>query len=288
MDRATDVASGRKGAKPKSRKSRSSSDILATSPRCIYCAAPATSVEHMPATALFRGRQRPSGLEFPCCERCNVGTRAADAFIAFLARLDRMSNVTDDWRLKEGLGLLRTASELVPGLRHEMFGEDKMRRALLRVGSGLLVPVMETKPGPLATALLSVWASKLAMALYHEHVGQPLPLHGGLQACWFLNNGPPKSTEDMLLSTMPVYGTLSQGTGKTVAGQFDYRYNCDDKTIFAAIVHFHGNIHFFVVATSEPDKYGFPREAGNLIYAQPGDLLRMMPKRPPQIFMPPS
>jgi len=62
--------------------------LLTGNPGCIYCAgaAVATTIEHMPPISMFEGRQRPKGLEFPSCGKCNNGTGHSDLVAAMLAR----------------------------------------------------------------------------------------------------------------------------------------------------------------------------------------------------------
>src|SRR5215208_2674556 len=56
---------------------------------CVYCGGveQATSVDHMPPRMMFRGKFRPSGLEFPACDGCNQGTKHADLVASLLGRL---------------------------------------------------------------------------------------------------------------------------------------------------------------------------------------------------------
>ena len=61
--------------------------MLAQRPGCIYCAgaAVADTIEHMPPIAMFEGRRRLRGLEFPACGTCNGGTKHPDLVAALLA-----------------------------------------------------------------------------------------------------------------------------------------------------------------------------------------------------------
>ena len=63
--------------------------ILAHHSGCIYCAGKnaATTIEHMPPIAVFEGKQRPKGFEFPACGPCNNGTGHSDLVAALLARI---------------------------------------------------------------------------------------------------------------------------------------------------------------------------------------------------------
>ena len=69
------------------RKSRKGAAIVAAEPRCIYCASPSETVEHMPPRSMFRDKDRPSAMEFGACTACNGATRGADVVASVIARL---------------------------------------------------------------------------------------------------------------------------------------------------------------------------------------------------------
>jgi hypothetical protein len=68
------------------------------------------------------------------------------------------------------------------------------------------------------------------MALYGEHVGHALPLTGGAHTNWYLNAGLAQRTAEGILMTLPLGGTLRQGSFQ-VPEQFAYRYNCDGRSL---------------------------------------------------------
>jgi hypothetical protein len=82
--------------------------------------------------------------------------------------------------------------------------------------------------------------AKLAMALYREHVGHALPLTGGVHTNWYLNAGLAQRTAEGILKTLPLGGTLRQGSFQ-VPEQFVYRYNCDGRTVVAALAGEHAS-----------------------------------------------
>lgn len=260
-------------------RSRNAARILADEPRCIYCVDRAKTVEHMPPLSLFKKRGRPSGLEFPSCYLCNHGTRAADVAVAFLARIDPFGDDVTTWKVQESLKLLRSLGTLAPGFQAELFDDSQAKDTLLKTPGGILLPVSETHAGPIAQSLLNVFGAKLGMALYREHAGHPLPLEGGVHAMWFLNNGLGQETANGMLRILPVHNTLKQGQRKSASGQFDYRFNSDNRSIVAALSHFHANIHFFTIAMAEPALYGFPRPMPSSAFVRPGELTKHMPKR---------
>jgi hypothetical protein len=46
----------------------------------------ADTIEHMPPIQMFRLRQRPKGMEYPACRRCNNGTGVSDLIASLLGR----------------------------------------------------------------------------------------------------------------------------------------------------------------------------------------------------------
>lgn len=238
------------------RKSRSRSAIMAAEPRCIYCPAPPASVEHMPPVSMFRDRQRLSGLEFACCENCNAGTKAADAIAGFMAFIAR-PGTEKDWHTGQIMRLLSAVDQLAPGLRAELTeGRSRGGEKWIYTSSGILRKGYSANgSGPILKHHLDIFSAKLGMALYREHVGEPLPLHGRAYSRWFLNSGLTDETARSFFSILPTHETLQMGQ-RVATEQFAYRFNCDGKSILAALVGFHSNLHVLTVTTSEPDIYG--------------------------------
>jgi hypothetical protein len=192
------------------RRSRHRSEILASEERCIYCANPPTTIEHMPPKAMFRKRLRLSGLEFACCEECNSGTRATDIVAAFFSRMST-TNDMEDWRVKEAYNFAGGVAQLAPGVVREIFGRTHGRQWFVQP-SGLVERVRVIQAdGPVVKAMLTVFAAKLGMAFYREHVGSPLPLCGGVYTQFYLNQGLADADASRILEIMPVHDTLKQG-----------------------------------------------------------------------------
>lgn len=166
-------------------KSRRREEILSTSPGCIFCAGEgaATTVDHVPPTAIFDGRQRPSGLEFPACKACNEGSRAIDLLVSFLSRVypDAPSQI----RLDESVRILQQLGRRRPDLVRELsptFRQLKTARRLLGEGSGAL-----NCRGPLVTACMESFAAKVGVALNFEMTRVLLPPDAGVYAWWATN-----------------------------------------------------------------------------------------------------
>jgi hypothetical protein len=61
-----------------------------------------------------------------------------------------------------------------------------------------------------------------------------------------------------------------------------YRYNCDLKSIFAALVWFHTGLFVFTIAAADPDMYDLRRLPDqHSSFFQPGQLIGHMPTRTP-------
>lgn len=53
------------------------------------------------------------------------------------------------------------------------------------------------------------------------------------------------------IQILPICDTLRQGR-KNVGDQFVYRYNCDGRTVIAAVAQFHRGLWFTIFASSDP------------------------------------
>lgn len=204
--------------------------------------------------SMFQRRLRLSGMEFAACETCNVGTRAADAVAGLMAHISAYS-FAGDWRVAELPKLLSTVDQLAPGVRAEIVNSSNARRTWRLGPRGLYQEAIEARAdGPILKRHMTVFTAKMGMALYREHVGLALPLDGGVFTAWFLNAGLSQDAAEAMLSILPVGGALKQGRQHSIE-QFAYRYNCDNKSILAALAGFHSNLHLLVIATSEPATY---------------------------------
>jgi hypothetical protein len=253
-------------------------------PRCIYCPGPPVTREHMPPMGMFRDRQRPGAAAYRACEACNNGTRGSDAVAALIARM-HPDNGEESWQAEEIRKLISAIDTYAPGVREEMslpgkFNHEWMRRP----GSGLLQRVVRVHAdGPLVKAHLSIFGAKLAMALYREHVGVALPLDGAVWCQFALNAGMTQENLNARVEILPLHETLRQGV-KKVGDQFSYRYNCDERTVIAAVAQFHRGLWFTIFASSDqriielfnkPEFLQLPAS----VMVRPGNLLGL--RKPP-------
>jgi hypothetical protein len=206
------------------RKLRAHAAILADRPRCIYCAGDnvATTIEHMPPITIFEGRQRPKGLEFPTCQRCNNGTGHSDLVAALLAR--SWPDANSEIQRKDLVKILAGVANNVPGLLEEMNigrASEKLARKRYNLSSD---EHFLRADGPLLTKYVLTFAAKLAFALHHEVRGEPIPPAGGAQVMWFSNlQAMDGQIPQELFNLLPSPSTLRQGI-KSVQDQFEYSY----------------------------------------------------------------
>jgi hypothetical protein len=220
---------------------------------------------------MFRKKLRLSGLEFACCEECNSGTRATDIVAAFFSRMSTTNDV-EDWRVKEAYNFISGVAQLAPGVIREIFGQNHQRRWFMQP-SGLVEPVKVIQAdGPVVKAMLTVFAAKLGMAFYREHVGSPLPLSGGVYTQFYLNQGLADADASRMLRILPAHDMLKQGRLHSNE-QFGYRYNCDERSTFAALIGFHSSLHFRTIVMVDTNPYRFLLGEYNVDLVRPGELV---------------
>ena len=208
-------------------------------PSCCFCGGlrPAVTREHMPPKALFDNSHRPDKLVMPSCLECNKGTSTADLTVAMASRW------AYDSTLQENIDhhrLANQAKKQAPEIVAEWLKLDPEQRAGARrhlIEHGVDVPqdAGMLSIGSLTIRQLNLFAHKAALALYFEHVRQPLPNAGRVYATWrtkdFAKDGIPK----VLLDMLPEYGTLTQGKWDE-RETFEYRHAMNAKDgLFACL-----------------------------------------------------
>lgn len=236
------------------RRSRNRREILESSERCVYCSnTHVTTIEHMPPRSFFKNKDRPSGWEFACCERCNKGSRGADAVAQFMASMEPVTR--EQWKVESATRQLNAMSDFAPGVIEEIFGRNAWRNT--RVNSrGIIVPAkLLTVDGPITRKNLDIFSAKAAMAAFHRFTGRPLKEKGFICTEWFLNAGLSSEAYNSIVSIMPGLNRLEQGK-KNSGEQFFVRYNTNEKDIVAALLSFHVSLHISVIATDGDEFIG--------------------------------
>lgn len=227
----------------------------------------------MPPIWAFAGRHRPKGMEYATCETCNRETRDCDLATGWIARIRPFHGDLEDPLFKEARDRLPSLEQLVPGLRAEIFdGPVAQEGHLYREGKRYDVVRAEVD-GPIIARVLTTFGAKLGMALYREHVGLALPLAGAVFVQPILNGGLSQQAAEETLRILPGTATLSQGK-KSVSDQFAYAFNTDNRSIVMALASFQQNLHFLLIATSEPEHYAPTVEQMFVCRIAPGELLK--------------
>jgi hypothetical protein len=200
---------------------------------------------------MFRDRHRPGGMEYAACKACDNGTRGSDAVAALMARL-HPNNGKESWQAVEVRKLRSAIDAYASGVREEMSLPGKFNHEWARrPGSGVLQRVVRVHAdGPRIKGHLSIFGAKLAMALYREHVGVALSLDGAVWCQFALNAGMTQEHLNARVQILPLFETLKQGS-KNVRDQFVYRYNCDERSVIAALAQFHRGLWFTIFASSD-------------------------------------
>lgn len=236
---------------------------------CVYCGGirRATTIDHMPPRAVFAGRLRPKGLEFPSCDRCNGGTKATDQVVAMMSRINPDDSTPE--ALAEVRKYLQGVANNEPDLLREMAGPPQWRiRAQERAGPSRR-PLYVA--GPMVSGHMERFAAKFGFAMHYQQIGTPLPETGAVAARWYSN-------ADILEGSFPMEAwevlgpveTLRQGKFQ-VSDQFEYAWAIgEDRSIGMYLGTFRHS--FAVLAFSALDVRRMAEISGQIRVWRPGDL----------------
>ncbi|WP_147407593.1 hypothetical protein [Pseudooceanicola algae] len=200
---------------------------------------------------MFEGKDRPSGWEFACCDRCNEGSRGSDAVAQLFALIEPIS--VSGWKGDQISRAMAAVRKQAPKVLSELSPLGKSRPVLLN-RKGLLHEAVELKAdGPATKAHLDVFAAKMAMATFATYIGRPMNMDGIIYTQWFLNRGMGQDAYHASLSIMPSFDELRQGR-KTSGKQFHLHYNTDLSSLIVGLISFHGCLTVMLVA-SDGDEF---------------------------------
>jgi len=113
---------------------------------------------------------------------------------------------------------MRTMTSLAPEFASEVFDESRGMEVWAKGRDSFYGRKRRIElDGPVTTALLRAFSAKLGMALYREHIGEPLPLGGQVFVQHYLNSGLQRQEAVATLRIMPSLGQLKQGKKNRVA-----------------------------------------------------------------------
>jgi hypothetical protein len=256
-------------------KRKAHAAILAHHPGCIYCAGTnaATTIEHMPPIAVFEGKQRPKGFEFPACGPCNNGTSHSDLVAALMARV--WPDADSEIRKKDLKKLLGAVANNVPQLLSEM-SIGRAGQKLARKQYNLPTDVHPLRAnGPLLTHYMHTFAAKFGFALHYEINGEPVPTAGGVQVMWFSNVQDVNNQPQVLVDMLPSPSTLRQGV-KSVADQFKYSQAVVESGHLLYLASFNKSFAVAGITAMDRTLYLEKRGDGFPIF-KPGDFLSTKP-----------
>jgi hypothetical protein len=203
-------------------KRRAHASVLEQNPWCIYCGALADTIEHMPPRMMFRGKQRPKGLEFPSCRPCNTGTSQSDIVASLIGRLapDARTQVEAD----EFKKLLFAVHQNIPGLLEELeIPTEQEELAVRQLGVDPDSGIMRAD-GPVLTRHMKVFGAKMGFALHHEALSAPVPPEGGVLPIWYSNVQALRGELPQdLMRFLPEFNTLRMGKME-VSDQFEFSW----------------------------------------------------------------
>jgi hypothetical protein len=209
-------------------KRKRHNELLAREPLCIFCGGGerAVTVDHVPPIAMFDGRQRPKGLEFPSCYVCNHGSRLADLAASVIGR-SLQSNDFEE-HSDEFVRLARAVHTNIPGFMAETQmarGAEKIALRRIPHSSGFrLIQVS----GPIVSALMEVFSLKLGLALHYEATRNILDDQGGIAVRWYSNYERLSGDfPDVLLDNFGPNMTLQAGK-RNVSDQFEYSWRISE------------------------------------------------------------
>ncbi|GGZ45726.1 hypothetical protein [Asticcacaulis endophyticus] len=198
----------------------------------------------------------------------------ADQVAALYARLEAFDEMNDiassEWK-KLCLAIANNAPKLASEITASMspfYIKDK---------NGKFVEVYAAKmEGVLTKTYADIFSSKLGMALYREHVGEPLPLNGSVFSSHFFNVGASEEFISAVKEICPIVQTLSAGKFE-VSGQFKYFLGTNHESLCVAYSQFRGNFSVFSVATSKPEILREALVSAGATELKPGELFSKMP-----------
>ena len=207
---------------------------------------------------MFAERRRPKGLEFAACDACNQGTKHADLVAAMVAR--SMPDATTEAAKAEAKRIFTGIANNIPGLLQEMSLSDAEQWNARKRLSGIAPDGGFLRAnGPLVSAHMQTFATKIGFALWYETTRTILPKQGGVTARWFSNvdrlEGTfPQSVFDLLLPA----NTLKQGRFE-VSSQFSYQWRlAEGNEMGMFLATFRHSFAVLAFAATSVSKFDFP------------------------------
>ncbi len=212
----------------------------AENPDCCYCGGiqPCESVDHAPPRTFFWEKQRPKGLEVPSCKFCNRKHAPFDDFFSLISLLH--AGFLRDESESRTRQLAGSARKRFPDAMKELTSNFEPAMISLR---GLIRPTFKVSlKSPEINFTIGYMASRIALAVYYNHTGQPAPIGTRLYASWLphhIASSHPVTQETAKL--FPLRRGLTQGNWDTT-DQFETLFDADGSSELGMyILSFHSS-----------------------------------------------
>ncbi len=209
------------------------------------------TTDHFPPRIMFVLKQRPKGLEFPCCEACNSGSKGDEQVAAFLARL------YPDPATQAEAGELEKLTDAIinnhPGLLEEMRPQPRHAMALHHNRERLPNEIHALNAsGPLLNRAILRFAAKLCCAMRYHATGIFMPKKGAIEVRWMTNyQAIMGEYPESIHSIFELGSTIRQGT-KHVGDQFRHSFKVRiDKRLSYHLGVFRESFAVYGIATDD-------------------------------------
>lgn len=225
--------------------------FFADNPFCCFCGGDesATTVDHVPNRASFRGKVGPEGFEFPACDQCQQSTRLDEIAFAFMVHF--LAEEGDEPEEKAAAKLKSGLKNNLPHLWSfaEPTAREKRRAAKeleLRLPPGAISEAPLVKIGTEWGDHLERYLAKLVRALYYKHVGAAAPIEWVAWSMWtYARVGVAQPALDQWIEMTP-FVTVGQRINADLGHRFAYRWNYTAPVgAFACIGQFGDGFRFY-------------------------------------------
>lgn len=207
--------------------------FFAAHPMCCFCGGGelATTIDHVPLRAAFKGRVGPEGFEFPACEQCNSAWSNSEQVFALYARLFDQTDENYDQAHIQNLiaGVRNNQPDMIPNpnlsanekrrtLRH--FGWDRPKGEFLEDVGMVAIPTG-------SDLHVERVAAKMLAAFLYRHQTEFLTSDHGMFFGWTQQGLPGvDEAQDVLLSGMPEL-VIGARVNTSIGDQFAYRWGAN-------------------------------------------------------------
>jgi hypothetical protein len=208
------------------RRRKRLSDLKEEWRNCCFCGGQGINEEwdHQPGKLLFPDKQRPKGLEFPACKRCNVLSKGDEAVVAFLARLGgstRASWSIDNAARKAVRGARNQNSRLIDQLVRSSHDVTVQIGGLFRRAKQVEFERQDWERS------VSLVGAKISLGLYFLHTKRIVPCEGIVTVLTGSNRRENAGEFYRAVLSLPHAGGLNMGKSNADSSFF-YRFQTED------------------------------------------------------------